>query len=326
MTRLEIRVPISPTPDYFRRIHFMAASLRRLAHAIGDYCLVVCVGGDVEAQDLYELQPWSKNYPIIWRWIDRERFRQDSYWETSHEIFRLVSRARYIMCADADIVFVRDFSDLLEELDRAPAVAGVIAHVSPFMKPAPPFTDMWPEEAWHELCAGYGIAMPALKDEHTGWGFMTSEAHHRFSPPYFNFGMVVAPAEMMEQISAEMPTADEFVKSKLTTIYRFQIALTLAILKRGLPSRALPVRYNYPNHEGFDQRYPEELADIRVLHYLKVYAKMVDRKKDFASLASVAALVERANLRGSNEVFRRCIEKLYPTVAKEEEPTLKSSV
>ena len=156
-------------------------------------------------------------------------------------------------------------------------------------------------------------------DEHTGWGFMATEPHHHFTPPYFNFGMVVAPAEMMEQISAEMPAADAFVNAQVTTIYRFQIALTLAIMKRGLPTRSLPMRYNYPNHPGFDERYPEELNDIRVLHYLKVQAKVVDRKKDFATLASVAALIQRPNLRGSNEIFRRRIEELYPVVAKEEE-------
>lgn len=85
--RLEIRVPISPTPDFFRRVHFMAASLRELTGAIGDYLLVVCVGGDMEAQDLYKQQPWSTNYPLIWRWADRGRVRQDQYWETSREIF-----------------------------------------------------------------------------------------------------------------------------------------------------------------------------------------------------------------------------------------------
>ena len=319
MSRLEIRVPISPTPHFFRSVHFMAASLRNIGGPLADHEFIICVGGDQEPSDLYERFAWSKNYPLIWRWVDREEFRRDDYWATSHEIFRQKRRGRYVMCADADIIFVRDFSDLLGDLDRSPAVAGVIAHVSPFMKPVAEFPDMLPLATWERLCQEYGISAPRFDDEHTGWGFMAMEPHHQFTPPYFNFGMVVAPAEIMEQISAEMPAADDFVKSKLTTIYRFQIALTLAILKRGLPSRTLPVRYNYPNLEGFDQRYPEELADIRVLHYLKVYAKMVDRKKDFATLASVAALIQRPNLRGSNEIFRRRIEELYPVVAEEEE-------
>jgi hypothetical protein len=147
---------------------------------------------------------------------------------------------------------------------------------------------------------------------------MATAPDHRFTPPYFNFGMVVAPFEMMDEISAEMAPADEFVKSSLTSIYRFQIALTLAILKKNLRTRSLPVRYNFPNDPRFDEKYPEDLDDVRVLHYMKVYAQLVDRKKDFADLRSVAALIARQNLRGSNEVFRRCIEELYPVVMEEE--------
>ena len=162
MSRLEIRVPISPTPYFFRRIHFMAASLRNIGGALADHEFVVCVGGDEEPGDLYERFPWSKNYPLTWRWVDREEFRRDNYWATSHEIFRQKSRGRYVMCADADVVFVRDFSDLLADLDRSPAVAGVIAHVSPFMKPLPPFADMLPAEAWQQPCAGYGISADAF--------------------------------------------------------------------------------------------------------------------------------------------------------------------
>jgi hypothetical protein len=317
--RLEIRVPISPTSYYFRHIHFMAASLQRLAGTIGDYEIVVCVGGDEEPRNLYEFLPWSSNYPLIWRWVDRTRFRQDGYWETSHEIFRQPGRGRFVMCADADIVFVRDFSDLLDDLERSPAVAGVIAHVSPFTKPVPPFDKMLPLETWQHLCEGYGVALPPLTDEHTGWGVMATSSDHRFTPPYFNFGVVVAPFRLMDKISAEMARADEFVKASLTSGYRFQIALTLAILKNGLTTRSLPVRYNFPNDSRFDEKYPEDLNDIRILHYLRVYAQVVDRKKDFASLESVAALIARDNLRGSNEVFRRCIEELYPRVLEEEQ-------
>jgi hypothetical protein len=325
MKRLEIRVPISPTPYYFRNVHFMAASLQRVAHRIGDYELVVCVGGDEEPRDLYQLLPWSNEYPLTWRWVDRERFRRDSYWETSHEIFRLPARGRLVMCADADVIFVRDFADLLDDLEQSPAVAGVIAHVSPFTKPVAPFADVLPLVAWQRLCQGYGVTMPPQRNEHTGWEIMVSDPAYRFTPPYFNFGMVVAPLALMDEISTEMAPSDEFVKSNLTTIYRFQIALTLAILKTNVPTRSLPLRYNFPNDSRFDEKYPEDLADIRILHYLRVQAQIVDRKKDFAQLANVAALISRQNLQGSNEIFRRCIEELYPRVAEEERVGAKSA-
>jgi hypothetical protein len=307
--RLEIRVPISPTPDFFRRIHFMAASLRRLEGTVGPYVLVVCVGGDEEPGDLYAAQPWSRIYPLVWHWADRERFQRDSFWETSREIFRQPTRGRFVVCADADVLFMEDFSDLLHDLEREPAVTGVIAHT-------PPFQNDQFAKTWRWLSAGYHTPPPSFDYEHTGWGFMVQWETLRFSPPYFNFGMVAAPAGLMETIGTEIEKADNFVSANLDTFFRFQIALTLTIQKHGLPVCALPLRYNFPNDPGFDARYPEELSDVRMLHYLR--CEIIHRERDFRTLNSVASLIARQDLAGSNEVFRRRVAELYPLVREEE--------
>lgn len=306
---VEVRVPISPTPDFFRRIHFMAASLRRLAGGVGESLLVVCVGGDTEPIDLGAALPWSRAYPIVWRWADRARFQRDSYWETSREIFRQPIQGRTVICADADVLFMDDFSELLRELENVPAVAGVIAHV-------PPFSDVRYAEIWRELCAGYGTSPPVFEHEHTGWGFKVRKEALRLTPAYFNFGMVAAPAALMDVISSEIEAADHFVNAQLETFFRFQIALTLTIQKHNLPVRALPLRYNFPNDPRFDGRYPEELATVRVLHYLR--CETLHRESDFLSLDNVEALVARRDLSGSNEVFRRRLAELYPIVREEE--------
>ncbi|MEO6872395.1 MAG: class I SAM-dependent methyltransferase [Chthoniobacterales bacterium] len=307
--QLEVRIPISPTPDFLRRIHFMAGSLERLKDFIGPYLLVVCVGADVEAYDLYERERWSREYPIIWLWADREKYRRDSFWETSREIFRQPTRGRVVMCADADVLFVSDFCDLIGDLVKEPAVAGVIAH-------SPPFQNEKFANTWRDLCAKYGTPPPSFDYEHTGWGFMVQWEILRFTPPYFNFGMVAAPAELMEVISMEIGKADDFVNAQLDTFFRFQIALTLSILKHRLPVRSLPLRYNFPNDPDFDAKYPEELADVRILHYLR--CETVHRERDFRTLTDVAALTARRDLTGSNEVFRQRIENLYPIVAEQE--------
>jgi hypothetical protein len=312
---LEIRVPISPTPDFFRRVHFMAASVRQIGGALADHEFVVCVGGDEEPVDLSERLPWSKNYPITWRWVDRERFRADNYWETSREIFRRPARGKLVMCADADVLFVRDFSELLDNLQESPAVAGVIAHAPPFPKPS---------EMWEQLCSDYGVSVPPSIHEHTGWGFMVKATEHRYTPVYFNFGMVIAPAEMMNAIGEEIIAADDLVTTHLTTFFRFQIALTLAIQKKNLPSRALPLRYNFPNDPRFDRKYPDELAHVRILHYLR--CEIVHRENDFTDLEKVAALIRRRDLQGTNEVFRKRLHELYPVVAAEEQPAIFANI
>ena len=251
---------------------------------------MVCVGGDVEPHDVYQAEPWSKNYPIIWRWADREKFRRDSYWETSREIFRPPIRGRIVICADADVLFLADFSDLLRNLEREPAVAGVIAHTPPFQLDQ--FAD-----AWRELSAGYHTTPPSFDYEHTGWGFMVRREALRLTPPYFNFGMVAAPAAIMKIIGLEIEKADDFVNARLDTFFRFQIALTLTIQKHSLPVRALPLRYNFPNDPRFDGRYSEELSDIRVLHYLR--CEMIHRERDFCSLDNVVSLIARQDLTGA---------------------------
>src|SRR5262249_11708380 len=303
---LEIRIPISATPDFFLRIHFLAASLRRLEARIGSFILVVCVGGDVEPVDLYEGQPWSKSYPIAWRWVDREKFRRDSYWETSRAIFRQPVLGRIVICADADVIFVRGFLPLLRELEAEPAVAGVIAH-------APPIRGPELAQFWSRLSQGYGVPEPPAIHEYTGWSFMTSD---RMTPVYYNFGMVMVPGRLMEALGVEIEPADNFVRSTLESFFRFQIALTLAIQKLNLPTRALPLRYNFPNDPKFDRKYSEELEQVRILHYLR--CEIVHREKDFADLSGVEALIARKDLQGSNEVLRKTLELLYPRVASEE--------
>ncbi len=311
---LEIRIPISPTPHYFRRIHFMAASLRRMEREIGAHTLVVCVGGDTEPFDLHATEPWSRNYPIIWHWADREKFRRDSYWETSRDVFRQPTRARLVMFADADLLFVRPFAELLGEPDDVRMVAGVIAHAPPVRGPSL-------GGLWAKLCRGYGVPLPAPIHEYTGWNFMTEE---RFTPVYFNFGMVLASANAMETLGAEILAADHFVSANFKTFFRHQIALTLAIQKTGLPTRVLPLRYNFPNDPQFDRKHTEELEQIRILHYLR--CGIIHRERDFTDLRNIAGLIARTDLAGSNEILRETIAALYPIVAAEESvPVMGSS-
>jgi hypothetical protein len=314
---LEIRVPISPTPFFFRRVHFLAASLRRLGGALAEHEFTVCVGGDVDPYNLYEALPWSTRYPLTWRWVSREAFQRDSYWETSHDIFRQHGRARFVVCADADVIFVRSFSGLLAELEESPAVAGVIAHGTPFIDKPRPNPYVPPADRWRQLYEGYGLAPAPVIHEHTGWQQTSNDPIDRLSAPYFNFGMVVAPFAMMDKISAEMPAADAYARGAVKGNKSFQLALTLAIQKHALPVRVLPFRFNFVNDPFFDELYPEELENVTVLHYAR--RDTVNRDIIFNSIDNVAEFVRRRDLVGSNEALRRLIDELYPIVAEEEQ-------
>lgn len=309
---IEVRVVISPTPFFFRRVHFLAASLKTLAD-MGPYEITVAVGEDVEPYNLYAAQPWSQRYPLTWRWVDREAFRRDSYWETSREVFRQHGAARFVMHMDADCIFIRSVRPLLDELERHPALAGVIAHSPAFAIGEHPET---PNESWRRLFDLYGVPQAPPIHETTGWGILTDDPERRFTPPYFNFGMIVGPYELMDKLNLDMIQADLFAAEHVKTNKRFQIGLTLAIQKHRIPVRILPFRYNFANDPRFDERYADELARIRVLHYTR--KKIVNRDRDFESLEAVEAFLARTDLTGSNEVLRRKIAKLYPMVREEE--------
>ena len=312
-TLVEFRVPISPTPFFFRRVHFLAASLRRLGGRLADHEIVVPVGGDVEPYNLYAAQPWSTRYPLIWRWVSREAFRRDGYWETSHDVFRQFGRARFVICSDADTIFVRDFSELLDELEKSPAVAGVIGHTTPFKRQPEGIT---PKMKWDSFFEGYGVAPPPMHHEHIGWGQLSTNPDERYTAPYFNFGFIVAPFAMMNSISAEMFAADEYARKYQGGNKRFQLAFSLCIQKQALPVQILAFRYNFVNMPIFDDRYREELEHVRVIHY--AIKDVINRDNNFETLDGVRALIERRDLTGSNETLRVLLEELYPIVAEEE--------
>ncbi len=322
--RLELRTTISPTPYFFRRIHFLAASLRALEQSIGRYEIVVSVGGGTGDENYYRTQPWSKAYPLLWRQVHPDVYSRLGYQATNRDRAWHMSRADYIMNVDADIIFVRDFSSLLDELDAFPAIAGVMAHISPFSaRPVltPAFENrVAPDDTqaayWRLLGDHFGVELP-LVYPFSGWGFMNSDPNFRYAPAYFNGGMVLGPAAYMEQMYRHYEPAEIAVNDVMETYFRPQLARTLITYKLGIPYRVLPVRYNFPNDPGFDAAWPEELDAVSILHYLRT--AVVHRDENFADPSGIRSLVARTDLTGSNEVLRRRVEALYQQVLEEEQ-------
>lgn len=287
---LEIHIAISPTAGFFNRVHYFAASLRARGGAFGSSRIVVTVGADQPPEDLSRSQAWSKRYPIEWRWLDRELFRRDSYYATAVDRFCAPFRASTVLMLDADILVHRNFEDLIEMVERGGALFGMPALGSPWYGRWHIRTN---EEWWQALFDAAGLGPTPYVMEHTSWGIIFGQDTPRLSPPYMNFGVLAAPAELMQRLGTAIYGHMHTVDRVVDTVYRCQLALTLAIVKQQLPWKLLPVRYNFPNYNQIARAFPEELGDVRLLHYLNSENADLVREQDLHSPQSVESWLPR---------------------------------
>lgn len=231
---------------------------------------------------------------ISFEWVTGRSFEQWAntrapHLETINRRWSDLVEADHIIIADADVMFVSALDDILSR----DAVQGVQAHVPPLSC-----------DDFAYLFAICGAPLPGPLIPFTGAGFMApANAKGVFYP---NSGMVVLPRAHFDAMVQHYHFAISRIRSVMSDIYwADQLALSIAAARAGVPVHSLPVRYNFPNQREFEERYPDDLRDVRVLHYLR--EDRISRTKDFESLASLRRLVDRSDLTGSHEVLRQTI-------------------
>jgi hypothetical protein len=300
---LEVRVPISPEPHFFRQIEYLSRSFGVRGGITGAARFRVSVGADCEPYDIAARFPWSKNR-IAWNWVDRAEFRRYSFLATINDRLTAPSDADVVLLMDADTLLVRGIDDILEALFLQPAIAGVMAHVPPFV------TD--PALNWSRVLQALGLELPADRFQHSGWGSMYADAANRFGPAYFNHGVVFVPGRLMPELALGFARALPLVLRKprvIPIVFSAQLALTVAIYQANLPRQTLELRYNFPNDDWANERFPADLADVRVIHYLRE-SILGTRRDTWGSDDRFAAFLERRDLSGANEVLRSSVAEL----------------
>lgn len=301
---LEVRVPISPTPSFFRQVEYLSRSFDLNAPGI-DVRFEIFVGDDCEPYDLEAANSWGRGR-VRWHWADRQEYRQRRYTATATERFRRETDADIVMFADADILVVGKIDSLLRSLQSAPAVAGVMAHVPPFIGGGPIVAG----SSWQAVFTSAGRFLPRDRFQHTGWGTMFDNPEHRFGPAYFNFGVVFVPGRIVSELSAEyerqMPIA---IRTPIHPVYHAQLAWTFAMYELDVPRVCLEPRYNYPNLEWADRTMPADLQDLRIVHYMGENV-IGTRRGLWEDDKLFEAFVARRDLTGSNETLRRTVAQL----------------
>ena len=263
---LQIQIPISPTPSFFTMVQYYAASLREKGGKFADAKLIVSVGDDCEPFDIVAAHPGLAKYNITWRWVDREEFRQHSYFATGLDRWKFQFESDYVLMADADMLIVGDFSDAIDKLSHPVGITGVVATYPPFMARGFGNVD---RDRWLELFRLAGIQDAPFDCEHPGFGnFYDGTAGIKESPPYYNFGFVLGTGEAMNRIGATLKQDYELASDYMKTDLSAQAALSLSIVRNKVPYSTLPVRYNFWSCDKYLDAFPDEARKIAVLHYL----------------------------------------------------------
>lgn len=160
------------------------------------------------------------------------------------------------------------------------------------------------------------VAEPAL----AGVPCLRSPPHPvRFpeNPFYVNYGFLAG----TPQILARLYEASVKVRARLSSysdpFWIPQISIPIAVHQAGIPTMTLPLRYNFQNDGAVDAAYPDELVDVRVIHYMNT--GQYDRSRIFcdpdAFYGFMGQRFHESSSRTLQTHVRRLTDGMYPFVA-----------
>jgi hypothetical protein len=158
-------------------VYYLAASLRRFGGALADSPIVVTVGAD-ETSDLDRMHPWARRLGIEWRWLDDALWRRHGIYAIVLQRFCYEIETPNALLLDSDTLFIRPIDDLLAILARSHVIAGVTAHVSPFIGCE------GEQGLWQRIFHAAALGEPSLECEHPEWQAIEFDAARRYCPPY----------------------------------------------------------------------------------------------------------------------------------------------
>jgi hypothetical protein len=299
---------VSPTPAFLNMAHYLVRSLRLHGGRYRDAPVILTVGDSHRDPALAARHAWLAATGVELRWVDEELFSRETWFATAVERFRYVFTSDVVLALDADVLIAGPLDELVDQCHDHGAVCGVVAHVPPLAS----------REEWQAIYDACDLGTVRTPCEHTGWGYMFSDDTLRHCPPYFNLGVLAAPAEAMATIGRDAYSLMRAVDAVRSTPYRAQIAVSLAVTRHGLPFRALPFRWNFVNDPLLEALHAEELPQLKIIHLLRRH--QLHKSELYASLENVEAALERTDLRVINERAQQVLREVHPLVMADRSP------
>lgn len=289
-------IAASPNDGFYGQIAMFRRSLDYLG-GIYKRAVVIANFGDQSIKELPER--WQPHFArIVTHFVPpvNSQGPDDYFAQSLAKWTNIPDECDVIVFSDADTIFLRPIDDLLTLLVTTPAIAGTIAHWTPFNAEG-----VDPREEWAALARECLDREMPLDYTHT----LTTDKDPpslRKCPFYLNFGCVILPRKFLDQIrSTYLPLLSRVMPLLPNPVFTAQVSLTLAVYAHNIPHQAVDMRYNFPNDELAEALYAESMHDLRVIHYLRT--QRFDRQQIFASAEEFHSFLE-LDLRGSDKMFQ----------------------
>jgi hypothetical protein len=295
MPRVEFVVAGSPNSSFFSQIFASKSSVFAQSWKNWRPSYRCVFGGAPNWVSLRRWMPRLEDVDI--EFLSNVRPGLDTYFAQSERRFSTGDcDTDVFVLLDADTIVLNGIEAILDKVLEAETMAGVTAHYG-F-----PVRDGVAKRADWEDIAKIMLGK-SLRYDHT-YTLVPEDAPDEIKccPFYVNAGFIVMSAKIRQDFYRLYSGYRESVESHLIQPYfSGQVALTLAVEAMSLDPISLPMQYNFPNDTNAEKMHPEELEQVRILHYLR--RDVIDRERIFRSRGDYLAFLEM-NLTGSNQVLQ----------------------
>lgn len=295
----------SPNDAFFSQVAMFRMSLDDLGGAYRNARLVLSLGAEGVESLPERWAPYFENIEV--HWDDGSRFSECNYHESQCDLlFTLLDESADIsFICDADTLIIDSFpDDFIREMKNSPALCGAIAHIGPpktSKSGACLSSELTNDEMWDALSQnviGRTIAMDFN---------YTLVNRSESCPFYINYGLLTGTPQLIKKLHEQLQVIEPKVLEVLHNEFYGQIGIALAVENAQLACRELPMRFNFPNDPAADELYPDELKNVKLIHYLR--KTHFDRHLIFTNERNFSDFMS-LDLSGSNKAFQARVKKL----------------